>query len=66
MNRHSEKEQAAATYRRGFDYHPLPASWTTPAGPWPVGPGNADASTATEHITILDQALAQIPDAHSK
>ena len=27
-------------------------------------PGNAGANTATDHITLLDQALAQIPDAH--
>lgn len=27
-------------------------------------PGNAGANTAADHITVLDQALAQIPDAH--
>jgi hypothetical protein len=27
-------------------------------------PGNAGANTASDHITVLDQALAQIPDAH--
>lgn len=27
-------------------------------------PGNAGATTAADHITALDQALAQIPDAH--
>jgi hypothetical protein len=26
--------------------------------------GNAGANTAADHITVLDQALAQIPDAH--
>ncbi|MET8011769.1 hypothetical protein ABZU86_06895 [Streptomyces sp. NPDC005271] len=28
------------------------------------GAGNAGASTAADHITVLDAALAQIPDAH--
>ncbi len=27
-------------------------------------PGNAGANTATDHIAVFDQALAQIPDAH--
>lgn len=27
-------------------------------------PGKADANTAADHITVLDHALAQIPDAH--
>ncbi len=27
-------------------------------------PGKAGANTAADHITVLDQALAQIPDAH--
>ncbi|WP_435810191.1 hypothetical protein [Streptomyces mirabilis] len=26
--------------------------------------GNAGANTASDHVTVLDQALAQIPDAH--
>jgi hypothetical protein len=27
-------------------------------------PGNAGSNTAADHITVLDQALAQIPDEH--
>lgn len=27
-------------------------------------PGNAGANTAADHITVVDAALAQIPDAH--
>ncbi|WP_459650433.1 IS1380 family transposase [Kitasatospora sp. Ki12] len=63
---HSEKEQAAATYKRGFGYHPL-LCFLDNAGEALAGilrPGNAGANTATDHITVLDQALAQIPDAH--
>ncbi|PNG89583.1 hypothetical protein SMF913_25048 [Streptomyces malaysiensis] len=63
---HSEKEQAAPTYKGGFGYHPLlcfPAN-TGEATSGRRRPGNAGANTASDHITVLDQALAQIPDAH--
>lgn len=63
---HSEKEQAAATYKRRFGYHPL-LCFLDNTGEALAGllrPGNAGANTATDHITVLDQALAQIPDAH--
>ncbi|WP_327379021.1 IS1380 family transposase (plasmid) [Streptomyces sp. NBC_01216] len=63
---HSEKEQAAATYKRGFGYHPL-LCFLDNTGEALAGllrPGNAGANTAADHITVLDQALAQIPDAH--
>lgn len=72
---HSEKEQAAPTYKRGFGYHPLlcfldnsPAcGGETPTGEALAGvlrPGNAGANTAADHITVLDRALAHIPDTH--
>ncbi|MFF3735663.1 transposase, partial [Streptomyces sp. NPDC002476] len=63
---HSEKEQAAATYKRGFGYHPLMCFLdnTGEALAGVLRPGNAGANTAADHITVLDQALAQIPDAH--
>ena len=63
---HSEKEQAAATYKRGFGYHPLLCFLdnTGEALAGVLRPGNAGANTATDHLTVLDQALAQIPDAH--
>ncbi|MDH6706501.1 hypothetical protein P3T27_003228 [Kitasatospora sp. MAA19] len=63
---HSEKEQAAATYKHGFGYHPL-LCFLDNTGEALVGllrPGNAGANTAADHITVLDNALAQIPDAH--
>jgi hypothetical protein len=63
---HSEKEQAAATYKRGFGYHPL-LCFLDNTGEALAGllrPDNAGANTAADHITVLDQALAQIPDAH--
>jgi hypothetical protein len=63
---HSEKEHAAATYKRGFGYHPLLCFLdnTGEALAGVLRPGNAGANTATDHITVLDQALAQIPDDH--
>lgn len=63
---HSEKEQAAATYKRGFGFHPL-LCFLDNTGEALAGllrPGNAGANTAADHITVLEAALAQIPDAH--
>jgi hypothetical protein len=63
---HSEKEQAAATYKHGFGFHPL-LCFLDNTGEALAGllrAGNAGANTAADHITVLDQALAQIPDAH--
>jgi thioesterase domain-containing protein len=63
---HSDKEQAAPTYKRGFGFHPLLCFLdnTGEALSGLLRPGNAGANTAADHITVLDAALAQIPDAH--
>lgn len=63
---HSEKEAAAATYKGGFGFHPLLCflANTGEALSGRLRPGNAGANTATDHIAVFDQALAQIPDAH--
>jgi hypothetical protein len=60
---HSEKEQAAPTYKRGFGFHPLVAylDATGEALAGLLRPGNAGSGTATDHITVLGQALAQLP-----
>lgn len=63
---HSEKEQAAPTYKGGFGFHPL-LCFLANTGEGLSGrlrPGNAGANTAADHITVLDDALAQIPDVH--
>jgi hypothetical protein len=63
---HSEKESAAATFKSTFGYHPILA-FLDNSGEFLAGllrPGNAGANTAADHMTVLDQALAQIPDAH--
>jgi hypothetical protein len=52
----------AATFKRGFGYHPLLA-WldnTREALAGMLRPGNANANTAADHITVTDEALAQI------
>jgi len=62
---HSEKEQAAPTFKGTFGYHPILA-FCDNSGELLAGllrPGNAGANTATDHITVLDQALTQVPDA---
>jgi len=63
---HSEKEQAAPTFKSTFGYHPILA-FCDNSGEFLAGllrPGNAGANTAADHITVLDAALAQLPDAH--
>ncbi|MFJ4745702.1 IS1380 family transposase [Streptomyces sp. NPDC088775] len=62
---HSEKDQAAPTYKGGFGFHLLLCflANTGEALSGRLRPGNAGANTASDHITVFDQALAQIPDA---
>jgi hypothetical protein len=64
---HSEKEQAAPTFKRGFGFHPL---WAfADHGPEGTGEplsvllrrGNAGSNTAADHITVLRSALKQLP-----
>ncbi len=61
---HSEKEQAAPTYKRGFGFHPLHSFLdnTKEALSGVLRPGNAGSNTAEDHITVFHDALAQIPE----
>ncbi|MGQ0632853.1 MAG: transposase, partial [Sporichthyaceae bacterium] len=63
---HSEKEHAAATFKGTFGYHPILAFCdnTNEFLAATLRKGNAGANTAADHVTVLDAALAQIPDAH--
>ena len=63
---HSEKEKAAPTWKSTFGYYPIFAFCdnTQEAMAALLRKGNAGSSTAADHIEVLDQALAQIPDAH--
>jgi hypothetical protein len=60
---HSDKEQAAPTYKRGFGFHPLLAylDATGEALAGLLRPGNAGSGTAADHVTVLNDALAQLP-----
>ena len=63
---HSEKERAAPTFKKTFGYHPMLA-FCDNTGEFlgaRLRRGNAGANTAADHITVLDEALAQIPDQH--
>jgi Transposase DDE domain group 1 len=63
---HSEKEKAAGNYKHGFGFHPLHAyaDETREALAMLLRPGNAGSNTATDHVTMIDRSLAQIPDEH--
>jgi hypothetical protein len=63
LTAHSEKEGAAGTYKGGFGFHPLLCCEAT-CGEALAGiprPGNAGANTASDHIAVLELALAQLP-----
>jgi len=65
---HSEKENAAATWKRTFGFHSLLCFLDRPeiaSGEGLAGllrPGNAGSNTAVDHITVLDQALTALPE----
>jgi hypothetical protein len=64
---HSEKENAAATWKKTFGFHPLLCFLDRPdvaAGEALAGllrAGNAGSNTAIDHIAVLDMALAALP-----
>ena len=65
---HSDnKAQAAPTWKKSFGHHPLLAFLDRPeiAGGEPLAgllrAGNAGSNTAADHISVLDQSLASLP-----
>ncbi|WP_093803855.1 IS1380 family transposase [Streptomyces sp. Wb2n-11] len=64
---HSDKEDAAATWKKTYGHHPFTAF--VDHGPGGTGepvaallrPGNAGSNTAADHITTARLALAQLP-----
>jgi len=64
---HSEKENAKPTFKKGFGFHPLCAFLDHGAAgtgePLAIllRPGNAGSNTAADHITVISQALRQLP-----
>ncbi|MFI6986730.1 IS1380 family transposase [Embleya sp. NPDC050154] len=69
---HSDKEGACPTWKKTFGFHPL---WAfADHGPEGAGeplavllrPGNAGSNTASDHIEVTRQALAQVPKRHRR
>jgi hypothetical protein len=66
---HSDKADAAPTWKRTFGFHPLLCFLDRPeiaSGEALAGmfrPGNAGSNTAADHIEVLDLALANLPAA---
>jgi hypothetical protein len=64
----SEKQNAAATWKKTFGFHPLLAFLDRPevaGGEALAGllrAGNAGSNTAADHVKVLDRALAQLPE----
>jgi hypothetical protein len=63
---HSDKQGASPTWKKSFGLHPLFCflDATGEALSGLLRPGNAGSNTTADHITVLDMALAQIPDVH--
>ena len=62
---HSEhKEGTAPNYKYGFGFHPMfcAAATTGEVLAALLRPGNATANCAEDHLTVLDEALAQLPE----
>jgi hypothetical protein len=65
---HSDKELAAGTVKHTWRHHPLTA-WCDNTGEslaFRLRAGNAGSNTASDHIAVLDEAIAQIPARHRR
>jgi len=65
---HSDKQGAAGTFKGSFGHHPL-AAWCDNTGEalaLRLRPGNAGSNTASDHITVLTEAIAQLPARHRR
>ena len=65
---HSDKENAAPTWKKGYGFHPL-AAWcmnTRECLDMLLRPGNAGSNTFTDHKEVLDRALRQVPAAYRR
>ena len=68
VDAHSEKEGAQPTFKRGFGFSPLLAfadhglGGTGECLAAMLRPGKANANNAADHITVLTDALGQLPE----
>ena len=63
---HSEnKQNAAPTYKKTYGFHPMLcfADATGEALSGILRPGSDGANTVADHVTVLDDAIAQLPEA---
>jgi hypothetical protein len=68
LDAHSPKQGAAGTYKHGFGFYPLVCfldrgDGTGEALAGVLRPGNAGSNTASDHVEVVDLALAQLPPA---
>ena len=63
---HSEKDQAAGTFKGGYGFAPMLAyaDETGEALAGELRPGNAGANNTADQIAVAEQAIAQIPAGH--
>ena len=63
---HSDKDQAAGTFKGGYGFAPMLAygDETGEALAGELRPGNAGANNAVDQIQVAEQAVAQIPAGH--
>jgi hypothetical protein len=68
LTAHSDKENAAPTWKKGFGFHPLLCYLDRPdisGGEALAGllrPGNAGSNTAADHVAVLGLAIAALPE----
>ena len=67
LTAHSDKQNPAPTFKRGFGFHPLcsfidhGSEGTGEPLAFMLRPGNAGSNTAADHITVARDALRQLP-----
>lgn len=63
VDSHSEKESAAANYKKRFGFYPITSflDATGEALACRLRAGNAGSNTAVDNIAVLDDSLAQLP-----
>ena len=63
INTKADKQDARPNYKRGYGHHPLLAmiAETDEVLCALLRPGNAGSNTAIDHVTVLADALAQLP-----